>query len=275
MPDNNILEFTKMQGAGNDFVVIDNRKMSWSLEKLIELTPLLCNRRYGIGADGLMALFPSDEYDYTMIYRNADGSDAGMCGNGARCLAAFAQSLGFPQQLTFNVHSAVYRADIHPDSVSVHFPGMVTPKPLGNIEGLNLYETYTNTEHVVSFHDEAFLEDEKKLVQIGSAVRYNHFFPAGTNVNFVSGSTADEIKLQTYERGVEDLTLACGTGALASAITWVWKSGNIPEQGLVKVHCKGGILQVSFEYDSEKQEFYNLILKGSAEIVYTGVWTNL
>ena len=125
------LKFHKMEGAGNDFVVIDNRKYGLSLERIIDITPKLCDRKFGVGGDGILVLQPAKrpDVDFTMIYRNADGSDAGMCGNGARCLVQYAHEFGFNATQTFSVHDNIYEAEVHSDgSVSIHFPVHVQPK---------------------------------------------------------------------------------------------------------------------------------------------------
>src|SRR5699024_6307176 len=118
--------FTKMQGAGNDFVIIDNRDYHLSKKRIIELAPELCDRKFGVGADGIMALLPAEnsEIDYSMFYRNADGSDAGMCGNGARCLALYAWEKGLGTTFSFNVHDTVYQAEVIPEKrhAIIHFP---------------------------------------------------------------------------------------------------------------------------------------------------------
>lgn len=126
------ITFYKMEGAGNDFVVIDNRDLQFTMKEIIDFTPELCDRRFGIGSDGLIALENPqvDGVDYTMIYRNADGSDAGMCGNGSRCLALFAAHHGFGVDQTFNVHKAIYNADVDLQNnlVSVGFPDVLEPE---------------------------------------------------------------------------------------------------------------------------------------------------
>lgn len=124
------LNFQKMEGAGNDFVVIDNREYQFTLDEIIRFTPKLCDRKFGIGGDGILVLqsAESPDADYTMIYRNADGSDAGMCGNGARCLALYASKNGFSTSQRFNVHENLYQAEVKDDnSVNIHFPVTVTP----------------------------------------------------------------------------------------------------------------------------------------------------
>ncbi len=147
----NSMKFHKMQGTGNDFVVLDNRELGLTMDEIIHLTPRLCDRKFGIGADGLLELeLPQvDGVDFTMVYRNADGSDAGMCGNGARCLAMYAAHHGLQNTLSFNVHHAVYRAvvDKIDQSVTVFFPDVEIPKWI-DIDNQKLIQVYPNTEHV-------------------------------------------------------------------------------------------------------------------------------
>jgi diaminopimelate epimerase len=264
-----------MEGTGNDFVVIDNREANFTLAQIVDLTPKLCNRRFGVGADGLLALQPANRkgVDFTMIYRNADGSDAGMCGNGARCLAMFAAHHGFEHRQIFNVHEAVYRAEVSKMEhlVSVHFPDVEAPRWI-ELEGTKLIQLHPGTEHVVCFTSPQKLDDIQELLEMGRTIR-NHanLNPPGTNVNFVCAEGLDSLKLQTYERGVEDFTLACGTGAMASAIAHHFISGGeaISKQN-INIQVKGGNLRVSFVFDEANKRYTNLTLKGSAHFVYEG-----
>lgn len=270
------LNFYKMEGTGNDFVVVNNLEgaSGFTLDELIELTPGLCDRRFGIGADGLMVLESSSDtdLDFTMIYRNADGSDAGMCGNGSRCLSLLAYNLGLGKSLTFNVHDARYHAEIDPDSgyVSVHFPDVKGPGTI-NADGKDLFQIYSGTEHVVLFIGKEKLKNESDLVSEGRSIRLSPVVnPPGTNVNFVHINGYCDIDLQTYERGVENLTLACGTGALASAM--VAHSESIANEGnfTFAVHVKGGELKVSFTYSSDTNSYSNVTLAGPANIAFKG-----
>jgi len=271
------IKFHKMQGAGNDFVVIDNRKYGFSLEEIIELTPKLCDRKFGVGGDGILVLEKAQksEVDYTMIYRNADGSDAGMCGNGARCLVMFAYQNGYNATQTFNVHNNVYEAEVHKDGdVSVHFPVHVKPRKrtLNNIE---LIQADAATEHLITFVPSEKLEDEEGLVKTGSELRYHEEVnPPGTNVNFVCVSGEHSIDLQTYERGVENLTLACGTGALASAIASHFNQSKKEKHSTYEVKVKGGILKASFDFNAASNTYHQLILTGPAHFVFEGIFTS-
>lgn len=266
------LRFTKMQGAGNDFIVFDNRTYGFTLNEIIAFTPTVCDRKYGIGADGIMALQAPEQpdVDFTMVYRNADGSDAGMCGNGARCLTVFAHSLGLPDALRFNVHHNVYTANVGRNQASIHFPVTVSPHEL-TVNGVNCIKADTATEHLVCFVPSDQLQQEDRLIRDGRALReHASQQPAGTNVNFVHQDGTARIELQTYERGVENLTLACGTGALASAIATHRVQGGKAGKHTYTVVVKGGQLAVDFLLDPKTKTYQELVLTGPAEFVFEG-----
>lgn len=269
-----LLKFYKMEGAGNDFIVLDNREMGLSLEEIISITPKLTDRKFGIGADGLLLLERAqiEDVDYTMIYRNADGSNAGMCGNGSRCLALFAAHHGFGNTQRFNVHDSIYEAEVDKieRSVSVCFPDVKAPNRI-EIGGKKFLQVYTGTEHVVTFENDEFLSQEEELIRFGKEIREHPVLnPPGSNVNFVCTDNTNSIKLQTYERGVENLTLACGTGAMASAIAAHFKDESSVLNSVFTVKVKGGTLKVSFSFDSNTQTYTNLKLIGPANFVFEG-----
>lgn len=268
------IPFTKMQGAGNDFVVIDNRRLQFSKEELIKWTPQLCDRKFGIGSDGLLVLFPSDmdNADFQMFYRNPDGSDAGMCGNGGRCLSLFAHQLGFDHNHTFSVHKNLYQAEVlDQQNVRLTFPVQTSIDEL-TIEGQTMFKLHTGTEHIVTVVEDEKLEQYDQLVAEGRKLRYHREFqPKGTNVNFISGINERELKLQTYERGVEGLTLACGTGALASALVWHHLRDNKQEDiQPLSVITEGGRLNIYFSYDPTNESYSDLQLEGPAQFVFEG-----
>jgi diaminopimelate epimerase len=269
------ISFTKMQAAGNDFVVIDNREERLTKDELISLAPAICDRKFGVGSDGILALLPPEfsNVDYTMFYRNPDGSDAGMCGNGARCIALFAHSLGFDSHHAFNVHDNIYKANISgPNSVVISFPmeAVVEEKI---VDDEKLYTIYTGTEHAVKTVDKKALNNEKELVRQGRRFRYHdQFEPKGTNVNFICGINSTSLELQTYERGVEDLTLACGTGAIASALVWHHLQDNNASSFQYLVKTKGGTLTIHFSFDPESNTYSNIKLEGPAHFVFQGTF---
>lgn len=269
----NHISFTKMQGAGNDFVVLDNRSQSLSKEELVELAPKICNRKFGVGSDGILALLPPEmeQADYTMFYRNPDGSDAGMCGNGARCIALFAHSLGFDARHQFNVHNQIYKAEVKDsNTVRISFPMKSRAHEI-TIDGQTLYAIHTGTEHIVTAKDNQNLDDEDRLREEGRLLRHHsQFQPKGTNVNFICGMDNNTLKLQTFERGVEDLTLACGTGAIASALIWHHMQDTDSRNNTFSVETKGGTLTVYFDYDPSNEQFTNIKLEGPAHFVFEG-----
>ena len=269
------INFTKMQAAGNDFVVIDNRDYQFRMKELIELAPDICDRKFGVGADGLLVLTAPqiDGLDYTMIYRNADGSDAGMCGNGARCLAMFASQAGYGTELRFNVHDNIYRAKVRSNSeVEVLFPVKPQIKHI-NLDDQSLFEVNTGTEHIVKHElKKNELEKEELLRKEGRHFRLHDYFqPLGTNVNFMYGSGDKELMVQTYERGVENLTLACGTGAIASALVWHHIQNNVRQgKSEYSVNTKGGKLSVEFTYNPSTNSYSDIKLKGKVQFVFNG-----
>ena len=258
-----------MNGAGNDFVVVDNR------DQKIRLTPeqaaKICDRHRGVGADGVMLLIPcaSGKADWSWEFFNSDGSRAEMCGNGARCFARFIQKLtGAKDQITFETVAGVISATFQGERVTVN---LTTPKELRLNESVSLktglttiHSLNTGVPHAVVFVDDA---DQAMVQPIGAEVRFHsHFAPRGTNVNFVQPLAGNCIRVRTYERGVENETLACGTGVTASAlISATLKNFTSP----VKVQVAGGdLLEVSFARNGN--EFSDVRLSGPADFVFEG-----
>jgi diaminopimelate epimerase len=267
-----ILSFIKMQGAGNDFILFDNRTLKMDDRKLSKLAPQLCHRKFGVGSDGLIALEfdETQQADLVMRYKNPDGSDAGMCGNGARCFAAYALTLGSPKKFTFRVHDQIYRASVKKRSVVIQFP-LDTQVIKQEIDGAAILNIYTNTEHIIYPVPTQALEDESRLVADGRLLRYHEEFkPKGTNVNFIAGIDENNLCLQTYERGVEDLTLACGTGAIASALAWhhLQQAGEGDFRYTVKV--RGGTLYIHFSFKEQTCKYTKIKLEGPATFVFEG-----
>ena len=267
-----------MHGAGNDFVIVDNRDTRISTEKLIALTPELCRRRFGVGADGLIALLPPSgtATDYTMFYRNADGSDAGMCGNGARCLALFAARAGLGEQLRFTVHETTYQAEVNSSEqyITLSFPMQIDVQEIDLPNEFPLFQAHAGTEHIVRKISPSDLANDEKLKKEGRRLRYHERFnPPGTNVNFIcSGNSSNEIQIKTYERGVEDLTLACGTGAIASAVVWHQIQNFNESTEAVKIQAEGGTLDVYFSYNSDVNTYSDIQLGGEAQFVFEGTY---
>lgn len=251
-------KFYKYQGAGNDFVVIDNRddRFDKSNNQLIEY---ICHRRFGIGADGFMTLEDSDEYDFKMTYFNSDGFEASMCGNGGRCIVAFAKKLGLIDRTTkFLAADGPHDAIIEDELVDLHMIDVEEIKAL--VDG---YFLNTGVPHLVHFVDDLHTVD----VNIeGRQFRFDaRFQPEGTNVNFVK-HIGDQLTVYTYERGVECETLACGTGITAAALSTAFKEGK--KEGVYFIQAKGGKLEV--KYKMNDQAFTDIWLKGPAKMVFEG-----
>ncbi|QZE12950.1 diaminopimelate epimerase [Halosquirtibacter laminarini] len=255
----NSYRFHKYQGAGNDFVIIDNRENKFDA-KDFALVNQLCDRRFGVGSDGLMLLENDDHYTFRMRYYNSDGREATMCGNGGRCIVAFAHHLGlFEKEVTFvavdGVHQAIMESD---EVVDLEMIDVDFVERIGEDFYLN-----TGSPHYVVFQDLSDLD----VVKEGRSIRYNaRFKEEGTNVNFVS-MDKDCLKVLTYERGVEDETLACGTGVTAAAIAAYVMSG-CQYEGF-DIEAKGGRLGVRFQAKSIN-EFEHVWLKGPAVRVFEG-----
>ncbi len=255
-----MIPFRKMHGAGNDFLVFDNRDGRLPLATVIERAPVWCDRRTGVGADGVLLLETAADADFHMVYRNADGSDAGMCGNGGRCLARFAHAMGLPARLTFTCNGRRYRATVAADSVELAFPVEVAVKAVADGWRID-----TGTDHLVCDRTHRSAADVDLLAE-GRALRLTH----NANVNFVRHVGAGQLLLDTYERGVEDLTLACGTGALAVS---VWHHHRFTPQASafsLAVDCRGGRLHTRGRFHADTGRYADLVLTGPAVSVFDG-----
>ncbi len=264
--------FTKMNGAGNDFVVVDNRDGSLSLST--EQIALLCDRHRGIGADGFLAVETpaSSGTDLRMRYYNADGGEAEMCGNGARCFSRFGARLldDGTDSLAFETPAGVISARLLGDNVEL---AMSTPHSLSPSTDLTVGGALASVRSINTGvpHAVVFVEDlaHTPVRSIGGDLRrHDHFAPAGTNVNFVSNDHADaNIAIRTYERGVEDETLACGTGVVAAALIHHLESGT-PSPISVRV-AGGDVLEVAFS-EPTPGNFESVTLTGPADFVFDG-----
>ncbi|MGW8161724.1 MAG: diaminopimelate epimerase, partial [Desulfobulbales bacterium] len=215
------IPFVKMSGTGNDFILIDHRTPRLTREIMPEFTRLICRRRFSIGADGLIFIEHSDNADFKWLFFNGDGSEAEMCGNGARCAARFAYMNGIaPAHMRFETIAGIIEANVSDVNVSIL---MTPPKDfvLNRAVQLNdrivtLHSVDTGVPHAVIFVDDFARFD---ICEVGRTIRFHKdFMPAGTNVNFVQRQENEVLKVRTYERGVENETLACGTGATAAAL---------------------------------------------------------
>jgi len=255
------LTFYKYQGTGNDFVMVDNRdlKISKNDTKLINH---LCDRKFGIGADGLILLENSEDHkdDFKMVYFNADGNESSMCGNGGRCLVAFAKFLGIiDDSARFTAIDGVHEATIKNSIVSLK---------MQNVNEISVHEDFlflnTGSPHHIVFSKEIKLKDIKKE---GAEIRHSERYgEAGTNVNFVEGFSADTFYVRTYERGVEDETLSCGTGVTAVALA-AFESGKTKSEK-VNLKTPGGELSVTFKKTSNG--YSDIWLSGPATQVFKG-----
>lgn len=251
------IEFYKYQGAGNDFVIIDDRNNNFPSND-VKLINDLCDRRFGIGADGLMLLQNENGFDFRMIYFNADGNESTMCGNGGRCIVHFAKHLGVIKNKTkFIAIDGEHLAEINGNEVNLQMIDVDNVEEIGNDYWLD-----TGSPHYIQFVSDL---DKLDVFNEGKSIRNSdRFVKEGTNVNFVEKTNENNIAIRTYERGVEDETLACGTGVTAAAIVY----GMLNNSNHIKVKAQGGDLEVQFEQSNAS--FSNVWLKGPAQKVYKG-----
>lgn len=254
------LEFYKYQGTGNDFVMIDNRSNFFPKENT-QLVAHLCDRRFGIGADGLILLDNDTDTDFRMVYYNSDGNLSSMCGNGGRCLVAFAKKLNVIQnETTFIATDGLHYATVADDGVvSLQMIDVEEIKSTSEYSFLN-----TGSPHHVQLVADL---EHYNVKENGAAIRYGALYgKPGSNVNFVKKIDATTFALRTYERGVEDETLACGTGATAVAIAM--NAIGQTDLNTINIQVEGGKLAVSFDKNNGK--YSNVFLKGPAEFVFKG-----
>ncbi len=255
------LTFYKYQGTGNDFVIIDNRESIVSKNNT-KLFTRLCDRKFGIGADGLMLLErpQNQEDDFTMIYFNADGNESSMCGNGGRCLVAFAAFLGIiKDKATFTAIDGKHQAEIKDELIHLQ---------MQDVSEIEKHDSHlfldTGSPHHVTMV-EGLLDFDVK--NVGKQIRNGApYFDAGSNVNFVEKKSENSFAVRTYERGVEDETLSCGTGVTAVALSM--HATKLTDQEEVKVYTEGGALKVTFTKNQNGYE--NIFLIGPAKQVFKG-----
>ncbi len=251
------IQFSKYQGTGNDFILIDNRKKQFNPD--VSLIQRMTDRRFGIGADGMMLIENDDAYDFKMIYFNADGSQS-LCGNGSRCAVHFANHLGMiDKETNFITTDGLHHAFI--ENEKIHFQ-------LHDIKDIGIFEEYSFIDNG-SPHHIRFVENLKEFDVVGSgrSIRYSDQYPKGTNVNFVEISEK-KLLVRTYERGVENETLSCGTGVTASAIAASFRGLSSP----IDIETPGGTLSVSFE-KQKNGVFSKVYLSGPAVRVFDGSYT--
>jgi diaminopimelate epimerase len=258
-----VKEFYKYHGAGNDFILIDDREQKF-LETDHQLIQKMCDRHFGIGADGLMLLRNHDEFDFEMIYYNSDGRQSSMCGNGGRCIVSFAHSLGvIRDSCSFLAIDGVHQAKVH-DATLISLE-MIDVKSIEDYAE-NTCVLDTGSPHFVQLRKSI---DQLDLIFEARKIRYNdRFSEQGININFVEWKD-NKLHIRTYERGVENETLACGTGVTAAAIAMHhWNRSAKAFQ----IEAKGGSLEVAF--DVSDNHYSNVWKKGPVRKVFEGRWEN-
>jgi diaminopimelate epimerase len=255
-----MLQFHKYQGTGNDFVMLDNRDKRYS--KLTQKqVAAICDRRFGIGADGLILLELASGVDFTMVYFNSDGRESSMCGNGGRCIARFANDLKVPgRHYTFNAIDGLHEAEIFDDTIRLKMQDVKQVEELGTAA----FYTNTGSPHFVQFVSGVMEQD---LLTQAKAIRYSDTYKeAGVNVNLVEVLGDTTLEMRTYERGVEDETFSCGTGVTAAVLAA--HAANRIKNQKVSVKTKGGELSLSF--DLSETGYTNIWLEGPAKAVFSG-----
>ena len=268
-PKNNTIEFYKMSGSGNDFIIIDNRDLSLDVGDIREFVRKVCKRKISVGADGLFLIEPSKLADFKWQFFNSDGSTAEMCGNGSRCVARYAFLKGIAgKKMSWETIAGIISAEVKDDVVKVKLTDASAVDAGINIEAAGqefaLDSIDTGVPHAVAFIDNL---DACDVFHCGRLIRnHNKFAPRGTNADFATILDRHKIRVRTYERGVEDETLACGTGMVAAALTAAQRGFvESPVDVLVQ---SGETLRIYFEQKNGRwQEIY---LEGKVKIVYQG-----
>ena len=253
------IKFQKYQGTGNDFIIINNESLNFP-QKNNQLISRLCDRKLGIGSDGLILITPSESIDYKMVYFNSDGNLGSMCGNGARCSVKFAQNNNLiNNQTIFNASDGNHSATIVDNQVFLSMKDVLDIKSFGQDLILN-----TGSPHYIQIVEEL---DGFDVFKQGKKIRNSfEFKKEGINVNFVKIISDSEFYVRTFERGVENETLSCGTGVTAVALA-MYHSGKTKLKNL-KINTNGGILNVAFK--PSDLGFEKIILSGNVELVYKG-----
>jgi diaminopimelate epimerase len=261
------IEFWKMNGSGNDFILIDNRDGSVAEEEMGLLVERICRRRESVGADGLIFVTRSDRFDFAWRYFNADGGEVEMCGNGSRCVARFAYLKGIAKsKLTFETLAGPVSAEVMGRDVKVLMPD---PSSLEMDIDLSREAGWLNVDFINTGVPHAVVQVDNlsthPVFEQGRSIRYHNMFsPEGTNADFMKVLGPNMLEIRTYERGVEDETLACGTGAIASALI---ASAREMVSSPVNVRTKGGEA-LKIHYRKQGNAFTQVWLEGSTSIVY-------
>lgn len=254
------LNFYKYQGTGNDFILIDNRNNSFPKEDK-QLIFKLCDRKFGIGADGLLLLEDNTLHDFTMIYYNADGKIGSMCGNGGRCIIHFANFLNIIEDVTtFEASDGLHKGLINEEIISLK---------MNDVNEIQLSKNYAFLDTGSPHHVELVKNiDDYDVEKEGASIRYNRYKEAGANINFVEGIDNNTFAVRTYERGVEGETLSCGTGVTAVAIAMYETKKT--DSNKLSLKTKGGDLIVKF--NKTHKGYSDIYLEGPAIQVYKGIW---
>lgn len=259
------IRFYKYHGAGNDFIIIDNREQKVVFDASDQIASI-CNRHTGIGADGLILLEESGSYDFRMKYYNSDGNESSMCGNGGRCIVAFASMLGIiGNETTFEAIDGIHHAVINSSSENAAHVSL-------HMKDVTQFEK-VNTHYIIDTGSPHFVKFEKNISKIevskeGRIIRNSDpYHKEGINVNFVSSVDGNHY-IRTYERGVEDETMSCGTGCVAAVIALTLE-GKVQNNSSAEIHTEGGILSVEFK--RVENGFTNVILSGPAVQVFEGL----
>lgn len=254
------IQFYKYHGTGNDFILIDNRQSEFPKNNTKQIADM-CDRNFGIGADGLILLEHHPNVDFRMVYFNSDGNESSMCGNGGRCLVHFAKYLGvIDTSARFEAIDGMHEASIEGNIISLK---------MADVTGISSSEGYiyldTGSPHHVQLVPEVA---NFEVVEAGRSIRNSVYGKEGANVNFVTPVSGSVFKVRTYERGVENETLSCGTGVTAVAIAMHFTGK--ANANSIQLQTPGGSLEVSFE--KQKDKYINVYLKGPAKQVFKGVW---
>lgn len=258
MNSENTVIFYKYQGTGNDFIMVDNRDNTFPKDD-IKFIGNLCDRKFGIGADGLILLENDNKADFKMVYFNSDGNESTMCGNGGRCIVAFAHNLNIiSEETTFNAIDGLHEAKIDGDTVILKMIDVGTVKELEKYSFLN-----TGSPHHVQLVNEL---DKLNVPLEGARLRYGIYGQQGSNINFVEQKDKTTFRVRTYERGVEDETLSCGTGVVAVALAM--HSKDRTKSNHISIETIGGDLEVNFKKNGNG--YQDIYLSGPANFVFKG-----
>ena len=270
MLKNKIIEFYKMSGSGNDFIIIDNRDLSLNVGDLPVFARRVCERKISVGADGLLLIEPSSTVDFKWQFFNSDGSMAEMCGNASRCVARYAFLKGIaPKRMSFETIAGIISAEVNNDVVKVR---LTDPSPIQSIGKLVFDDCQfvldtidTGVPHAVTFVNNP---ETCNVFEWGREIRRHEFFqPRGTNANFATIIDRHKMRVRTYERGVEDETLACGTGVVASVLAAAARG--LVETPVDVIVQSGETLRIYFTRKDDR--FCEIYLEGSVKIVYSGL----